>query len=152
MRRALKPDAQPVDKIIIKTVPRFKDSELSGSEWRITAIIEFYRKGKLVKTSAASTVEYAAYLLGSKFIELTDNGEGYFAGERDICDQEGCENVGTIALKKKFDWCNQGHKSTSPSEAYRLFCERHSHRGNGGLDDGDSNYDTVNPPSDVQGA
>lgn len=45
-RRALRPDAQACDEIRIYTVPRYKTSGLSGDEWRISAVTEFYRKGR----------------------------------------------------------------------------------------------------------
>lgn len=145
MRRDLKPDAQGIDKIVIETVPRWKDSELSGSEWRISASIKFYRKGKLIKQNDAGNVNYAAQLVGARLLELLDNGEGFFAGEDDICDQEGCEEKGIIRLKKKFDYCQAGHKSDNPANSFRLFCERHSTRGDCGLDDSDRNYEKLGP-------
>lgn len=141
LNRAIKPDAQGIDKIIIKTVPRYKSSELSGEEWRISASIEFYRKGKLIETSGASNVSYAAQLVGARLIELLDNGKGFFAGEADTCDQEGCEEKGSVTLKKKFDYCHEGHKSEKPSNAYRLFCDRHSRRGDSSFDDSEQNYE-----------
>lgn len=142
-RRDLKPDAQGIDKIIIETIPRYKSSEMSGDEWRISSSTKFFRKGKLIKEIGASDVQNAAYLVGARLIELFDNAEGYFAGERNICDQEGCEEIATIRLNKKFNWCKQGHKSDIPSNAYRLFCVKHRHRGDCGLDDADENYEEV---------
>jgi hypothetical protein len=139
-RRDLKPDAQGIDKIIIETVPRWKDSEFSGSEWRISAVTKYYRKGKLIKETYTSNVNYAAYMVGARLIQLQDEGLGYFAGEGTICDQEGCESEAKYTMKKKFDFCRDGHKSDKPSNAYRLFCERHSRRGDCGFDDSDSNY------------
>ncbi len=46
VNRALKPDAQAFDEVRIRTVPRWKESGLSGDEWRISATVEFWRKGK----------------------------------------------------------------------------------------------------------
>lgn len=139
-RRDLKPDAQAFDKIIIETVPRWKDSEMSGSEWRISAKTSFYRKGNLIAEEYSSDVQHAAYLVGAKHIMLCDDAKGFFAGEGNICDQEGCENKATKVFQKKYDYCREGHKSENPSNAYRLFCEKHSQRGDCGLDDCDSNY------------
>lgn len=141
--RALKPDAQGIDKIIIETVPRWKDSYMSGSEWRISAVTKFYRKGELIHESYSGNVKYASILCGAELIRLQDDGKGYFAGEKNICDQEGCAEKATIVAKKKFDWCRDGHKSEKPSNQYRLFCDKHSTRGDCGLDDADSNYDKI---------
>ena len=140
-RRDLKPDAQGFDKIIIETVPRWKESELSGSEWRISAVARFFRKGKEVHSFGAGNIQYASQLLGARLIEALDSGLGFFAGEGDVCDQEGCEETATWMHLKKHDWCRDGHKSEDPSNAYRLFCDRHKTRGDCGLDDSDSNYE-----------
>jgi hypothetical protein len=139
-RRALKPDAQAFDEIRIKTIPRWKDSYLSGSEWRIHAETEFYRKDKLIKSTGASTIENACYLVGAKHMEACDSCEGYFAGENNICDQEGCCELATTKKTKKFDYCREGHKSENPSDSYRLFCDKHSNRGDSDFDDSESNY------------
>lgn len=40
----LRPDAQAFDEVRIVTVPRYKQSGLSGDEWRISAAIRLYRK------------------------------------------------------------------------------------------------------------
>jgi len=142
-RRDLRPDAQAFDRIVIETVPRWKDSELSGSEWRISASTKFYRKGKLVHEEGSSDVSFGAYLVGARLIQACDNALGYFGGIDDLCDQEGCSEKATIKAVKKFDWCREGHKSETPSNAYRLFCAKHSTRGDCGLDDNDSNYEKV---------
>lgn len=139
-RRDIKPDAQAFDEIRIKTIPRYKDSYMSGSEWRIHAETEFYRKGKLVKSVGCSNIQNACYLVGAKHMEACDNAEGFFAGERDICDQEGCCEVATLKHTKKFDYCRDGHRSENPANAYRLFCEKHKTRGGSGFDDADNNY------------
>lgn len=139
-RRDIKPDAQAFDKIVIETVPRWKESEMSGSEWRISAKTSFFRKGKLIAEERCRDVEVATYLVGAKHIMLCDEAKGFFAGEENICDQEGCENIATKVFQKKYDYSRDGNKSKEPSTAYRLFCERHSQRGDCGLDDSDSNY------------
>ena len=42
------PDRQAFDEIRIKTEPRYKQSGLSGDEWRISGKIEFMYKGEVV--------------------------------------------------------------------------------------------------------
>lgn len=140
LNRALRPDAQGFDKIIIETIPRYKQSEMSGDEWRISANVTFYRKGRALYTFSASNIEYAVRLLDSKLI---DNDKQFYAGEFDFCDQEGCSEIGTIKLRKKYDYCHKGHKSEKPSNFYRIFCEKHSVRGDCGLDDADRNYEKL---------
>jgi len=146
MRRDIKPDAQPFDEIRIKTVPRYKESGLSGDEWRISGEIEFYRKGKLIKSSGCRNVETGSVLVGARLLEAIDGGNAMYAGEGSICDQEGCCEQAVYKMIKKFDYDNMARKSERPSEAYRLFCEKHKTRGDCGLDDSDDNYtvETIN--------
>ena len=144
--RALKPDAQAFDEIRIVTVPRFKESEMSGSEWRISASIQFYRKGKLIIESGCSDVQHAAYLVGARHMEAVDNGNGYFAGEGDICDQEGCAEKATITykIKKEFSRDNPYEwNKTIENLTIRKFCDRHKHRGDQSCDDCDANYEQI---------
>lgn len=42
--KAYRPDAQAFDEVRITTVPRWKESELSGDEWRISAKMEFLNR------------------------------------------------------------------------------------------------------------
>jgi hypothetical protein len=114
---------------------------MSGDEWRISASIEFIRKGKVIKAFTASNIEYAVRLLDSKLINFGEGNGGYYGGEGSFCDQEGCSEIANVLAKKKFDWSRDGNKSESPSNAYRLFCNKHKRRGDCGLDDSDTNYD-----------
>lgn len=140
--RAIKPDSQAFDKIVIETVPRWKDSYMSGSEWRISAQVTFFRKGKAVHSFGAGNVQYAAYLVGARHIEACDDAKGFFAGEDNICDQEGCSEVATWTHKKKFNYeRTTGQKAAYQRPEFRLFCDKHAVRGDCGIDDADSNYD-----------
>lgn len=145
--RALKPDAQAFDEIRIITVPRYKDSELSGAEWRISAEMQFYRKGKLIFTDGCSNVENACYLLGAKHMIACDNAMGYFAGEGDICDQEGCSQKATVTyrVKKEFSRDNphEWNKEVTDELKIRKFCNRHKTRGDSSFDDSDVNYEEI---------
>jgi hypothetical protein len=144
--RALKPDAQAFDKVIIKTVPRYKTSGMSGDEWRISASIEFYRKGKLVHECGASNVQNACYLVGARHMEACDNAKGFFAGEGTICDQEGCESEATITLQLKKEFCRHGTEQyPGHKKPVRMFCDKHKTRGDCGLEDADSNYTVISP-------
>lgn len=148
MTRSLKPDAQGFDEIRITTVPRFKTSGLSGDEWRISAKIELMRKGKVVFERNCGDVRAAAMLLPGVILEAGDNGLAYYAVEDDICDQEGCSEKGTVKLKVLKWFCDrpgqhQGVAYEENNPHYRLFCSRHSHRGDAAFDDSDSNYEVV---------
>lgn len=147
-RRALKPDAQAFDEVRIITVPRYKTSGLSGDEWRISATIQFYRKGSMVHESGSfRDVETALAFLPSEFHRVIDNGKALFCGDGDLCDQEGCSDTATVVYRMKQQFCREGHAS-DPYEfdkrpLVRKFCERHSRRGDCGLDDADRNYELL---------
>lgn len=141
-RRAMKPDAQGFDEIRIITVPRFKESELSGGEWRISARTQFLRNGVVIhEIGAARDVAVAAHHLGYRLDEAFDNAQGYFAGEGSFCDQEGCCSTETRVFQLKKGYNRDGtERSLGSGGEYRRFCKQHSHRGDCGLEDADDNY------------
>lgn len=138
--RALRPDAQAFDEVRITTVPRWKDSEMSGSEWRISAKIEFLRKGIVKHENYFGDVQTACGFAYAEMMRAQDDGKAYFAGEAEFCDQESCKEIGTVRKYLKKSWCRSGHAEELHQPTYRLFCEKHSRRGDCGLDDADTNY------------
>lgn len=157
--RALRPDAQAFDEIRIVTVPRYKTSYMSGDEWRISAKIQFMRKGEILHEETYRNVDIAAQFLPYLIEKAkSDCMKTYYAGiyREDgvaLCDQEGCPEPATVVYKKKEDICNRC-ASRKESKSYRLgkekslgrvrmFCDRHSTRGDCGLDDADDNYEPV---------
>lgn len=145
--RALRPDAQAFDEVRITTVPRYKTSGLSGDEWRISAKIELFRKGRLVAHRYAGNVQAATAVLPGFFLESVDNGFGYFAGEGDFCDQEGCSDTATVTYRLKRiysrDNPSEWNREVLAGHELRRFCERHARRGDCGFDDADDNYERV---------
>lgn len=139
-----RPDAQGFDEVRIVTVPRYKESYLSGDEWRISASIQLWRKGKMIVERGCRDVEAAVMLLGGFWLESLDNALGYFAGDGITCDQEGCAEKATVRYLKHANYARgDGHKSELTRPTYRHFCERHKVRGDCGLDDADRNYELV---------
>lgn len=157
-RRAIKPDSQAFDEIRLVTVPRYKTSGMSGDEWRISVKFEFYRKGEKVHESGGiRNMETAVAFLPAEFYRAIDDGKAYFAGESDKCDQEGCAETATVTYRLKKEFCRHGHE-TDPYDfdkrpLLRKFCERHSTRGDCGLEDADRNYELIsgeaNQPSGI---
>lgn len=140
--RAIKPDAQGFDRVEIVTVPRYKESELSGDEWRISAAIIFYRKGKEVHRAGYRNIETACGHAFAEHSRAHDDGKAFFAGEGDVCDQEGCASRASWRheLKQKFDRSTGTPTRLSQGGEFRLFCDMHKTRGNCGFEDSDSNY------------
>jgi hypothetical protein len=140
---AIRPDAQAFDEIRIITVPRFKESELSGDEWRIHAEAQFYRKGRLIFTEGARSVESVCHFLSWWYARAIGDGKAYFAGDGVTCDQEGCHEPATVRYRRLASYCREGHKTDVSSVAlYRHFCEAHKERGDCALDDADANYES----------
>ncbi len=146
LHRALRPDAQAFDEVRITTVPRYKTSGMSGDEWRMSAKIQFMRKGRVVHESRASTVEHACGFVMSEFYKACDEGKAYFAGEEDFCDQEGCSELATVTyrVKKRFSRDNPFEWNEELKElTVRRFCAKHSRRGDCAFDDADANYELL---------
>lgn len=145
--RAIRPDAQAFDEIRITTVPRYKTSGLSGDEWRISARVQFFRKGIVVHESGgARDVETACRFLAYDHARACDDGNAYFAGIDDFCDQEGCAEQATVTyrLKEEFARKRPTEWHGPPRvETHRRFCRRHSRRGDCGFEDSDANYELV---------
>jgi len=142
--RALRPDAQAFDEVRIVTVPRWKSSGLSGDEWRISAKIEFYRKGKLIRdVDHFHDIETACGFAYSAYHAAIGNGDAYFGGEGDTCDQEGCPRNSSVTYRLKKKFCRDGHESEPMWPTIRKFCAEHARRGDCGLEDADRNYELV---------
>lgn len=137
---ALRPDAQAFDEVRITTVPRWKESELSGCEWRISAKIEYLRNGVVKHEAYAGDTKTACGLAYYHYVNAMDNAKGYFASADDFCDQEGCKEKATVVYQLKETYCNRGHKNEKFTPQHRQFCERHKHRGDQSFEDSDSNY------------
>lgn len=151
MYRALKINAQAFDEIRIITVPRFKESRSSGDEWRISARIEFYRKGNLIYgKGGAINIQRACIHLGYLYDKAVDDGHGMFAGEGVTCDQEGCSETDTDVYVLKEGWVEERwvenvtvERRLAPGGEYRRFCKKHRHRGNSHREDNDKNYEIM---------
>jgi hypothetical protein len=139
--RDLKPDAQAFDEVRITTVPRYKQSGLSGDEWRISAKVELLRKGRVIVEKGFRNIETACNLLSAVHALACDDGKGFFGGEGNFCDQEGCAERATVAYRKKANYCREGHRSEQHQTTIRRFCDRHKVRGDCGLDDADAHYE-----------
>lgn len=142
-----RPDAQGFDEVRIQTVPRYKTSGLSGNEWRISAQIQLLRKGRVMHEESFGDISAAIKFLPIVHARALDDGKGYFATEESFCDQEGCPEQATVFYRLKKRFCvgggNCGQEMKMYGEERRQFCERHSKRGDCGLEDADDNYEAV---------
>lgn len=140
--RALRPDAQGFDEVRITTVPRWKESGLSGDEWRISAKMQFLRKGEVCHEVQLRNVETACGFAFAEHAKALDEAKGYFGGIEGKCDQEGCCNPSVVTYRMKKQYSQDGTaKDTTFPNTLRCFCAQHMQRGDCGLEDSDANYE-----------
>jgi len=141
LHRALRPYAQPFDRIELQVVPRFKTSNLSGDEWRISVNVTCYRKGRIVHTIGPfRDMVTAAAFLPARLYEAMDDGKGHYVGLENFCDQEGCLNAATQAFQMRVRFGAAGVPEKIQLPVARAFCSRHTIRGDAGNEDCDENY------------
>lgn len=132
------------------TVPRWKDSELSGDEWRFSVRVEAYRKGILLATYGTHSIRGAGAMLPSKlfFWGGTAVPQGWdeesprsVAFWDAFCANPGCAEPATIEYRLIHHYCDEGHAhDASWRNEHIRFCERHKHRGDASFADADQNY------------
>jgi hypothetical protein len=154
-RRAKHPRSQRVDEIRIRTVPRYKMSELSGNEWRESATVQLMYKGNVVSEDGYGDVAHAVEGLP----QMLQNQDDYAPVEDLYCDQEGCADhaTRTYKLKKTFDEHGEEQDPYVEDDTplVRQFCDAHSTRGNQDFEDTDDNYeilkggDPISPAEDT---
>lgn len=143
--KATRPDNQRYDKVDIYTVPRWKESELSGDEYRISCNADLYYKGNLFKQMTFMDVETAIRYLDGALVYWRENGSDYpNIDDSYLCDQESCANIADVKYKRLDAWTSHGDKETLYDfNLYRVFCSKHKTRGDCALDDRDGNYEQV---------
>ena len=152
-------DDEYFDEIIIRTVPRWKTSGMSGDEWRTSASITVKRKGHTIHEGTCNKIRSAAALLPWLLLTLFERDDVTRVPEaldNTLCFQPGCDKPAVSVYRLKHDYCAQGHKTDPHWETRVAFCQTHLERGDCGLKDSDSNYEVVSGPgpdaADLTGA
>ena len=148
------PEDERFDEIHIQCVERWKESELSGDEWRFSYVATIKRKDEEIGHVGASTLDWL--LKGLQWRMMTAGEDDKFDHDawnrtKDKCDQPGCSNLATIFYKRLKRYTKQG-EALFPSlyydgKEYRQFCNRHKVRGDCALDDADHNYIQIKNPN-----
>jgi hypothetical protein len=143
-------DDEYFDEVVIRTVPRYKTSGLSGDEWRVSAVVELKRKGMVVYDRGFGTLAAATAFLPGIFISARENlpadvMEAQRA--RPVCMQPGCAEPATTVYRKRrrYDRDGRAYEPMTGGE-YLRFCQRHARRGDCGLEDADENYEVISGP------
>jgi len=133
-----------VDEIRVVTVPRYKTSNLSGDEWRVSARIEFRRKGHLLYAQDLSTIEAAVRHLPHELDKFLETQIDAMTRTEDLCAQPGCDQPYVSEYRLNQEWCSRcGEPKPAHSDQRIRFCQRHLRRGDCGLRDADSNYQVL---------
>lgn len=147
-------DDEIIDEITFRVVPRYKESYLSGDEWRVSTVVELKRKGETLVTSTYNSMKDAAahlpWLLRTWVETLDEEGSKRWSQriktDEGTCHQAGCSAPATVHYKLKKQYSREGYEKDLADyhcEVRRAFCDRHSRRGDCGLEDSDSNYERV---------
>ena len=140
-------DDEWFDNVTVDCEERWKESELSGDEWRFSYVVRFSRKGQVLIQRGYSRLDWALAAIPSLVTSYApvDNDRDKEFVDDGFCMQPGCKNKGNIEYRKKEDWCNRcGERhEIKYHEKRRRFCNYHKHRGDCGLDDSDANYEAV---------
>lgn len=147
-RRAKRPGAQYFDEVTITTVPRWKESELSGDMWRTSAKLRIKCKGRTIIDKDFPDVENATIKAGAILLKATERFLGEPVTKGDTCDQEGCSNPSTCTYKIAYTYDNDGtckdpyslYSLNSSLPLVRKFCDEHKDRGDCALEDANDNY------------
>ena len=131
------------DEVRMVTVPRFKESGISGNEWRTSVAIELMFKGHVIYRKIVGDMPTALLMVGNLFVcGMEPLSDEYLIVEEKKCDQPGCPEDASIRLKLK----REVHEDGTPKPdrivlMFRKFCSKHSIRGNGDIEDSDKNYE-----------
>ncbi len=139
-------DDEWFDEVRIVCVPRWKTSELSGDEWRVSYTVKFLRKGQVLKERTFGRLRYAlvyAPTMPDPYAPAGNDEDKKFQNESIHCAQPGCSEIATVEYKLNVEYCNRGEAHTPHSDLRIRFCAMHSKRGDCGLQDADRNYTDV---------
>lgn len=153
------PDDPWYDTCVVETVERWKESELSGDEYRFSYRVSFMRKGHVLLQRGFSDWKCAlAFIPSLSYNDMPagaddEHEHSVVIDERyTFCFQPGCPELATREFRiiKLYD--RRGSEAYMSADAdYRFrFCDKHAgHRGDCGLLDSDVNLVEVAFGSDA---
>ena len=146
-------DHEAFDEITFKVVPRWKESELSGDQWRTSVAVVLKSNGLEVAARAYRDMDTALALAPAFIVDVRESGRYeealrvMHARDEHTCDQPGCAKPWTVKLKLKRRTSARG-EWLDPSESayydhFRQFCGEHRERGDCSREDCDENYEAI---------
>lgn len=153
------PDDPWYDTCVVETIERWKESELSGDEYRFSYRVSFMRKGHvLLQRSYGSWKAALAFIPGLSYNDAPSGADEEYEhsvviDERyTFCFQPGCSEIATREfriVKLYDDRGSEVHMSKDTDYRFR-FCDKHGgSRGDCGLLDSDANLIEVAFGSDA---
>lgn len=150
-----------IDRIEIKAENRWKESEISGDEWRYGMRTNFYRKGKVITSwfenqswfpeLKPSFSDIAAELERQKEPNSFDQAE--FDRLEPLCDQFSCSEPGAMFRMIKHGKDSRGNYLPPDGQVHvKRFCPEHMDRGNCGRVDSNRNLARFDPPQQKRDA
>ena len=140
-------DFEQFDEITLKVVPRWKESYMSGDEWRTSVHVQFLFKGLVAYERAFSDMRSALLGVGLAWLEQSSPiPNSVLAREKDRCFQPGCSEKATARWTFRELFSPNGERLSDQKLAnscYCQFCDKHSHRGDCGLEDADRNLELI---------
>jgi hypothetical protein len=156
-------DDEIFDHVELTSIERWKESELSGDEWRFTYQAQFYSHGVLMTTKNGGSVKDCATSAAHWFNhprkeieepETTDKWKELRAKIEERCAQPRCPEYWVVlyhpikrytqrGISDGMHWDARTDKSGLNWLAVRGFCEKHRHRGDCDLEDNDDNYEVI---------
>lgn len=142
-------DSEFVDEVKISTVPSYKESHMSGDEWRTSAVVQFSWKGNVVFQTSFNNVQTAATFVPVLLLTIGEEGKSEHPKDSlEYCFQPGCSNKSVSEFELIKEYGREGKGWTPTFKKYRRFCEKHIVRGDSDLEDCDSNYIDVTAKED----
>src|SRR5687768_12487976 len=127
-------DDEIIDDVRIVIVTRWKDSDASGSEWRVSAITELRRKGTLLVQHPYHTmrdaVAHLPWLLRTWSETLEEEATEKWLSRIDqdkvTCHQPGCSEPSAVVYRLREEFSPGGDRldarDLGDSPQYRSFC------------------------------
>jgi hypothetical protein len=153
------PDDEWYDTCVVETIERWKESELSGDEYRFSYMVSFIRKGHiLLQRTYGSWKAALAFIPGLSYNDYPAGADSEHEHSVVIdkryafCFQPGCSELATREFRIIKLYTNRGEEAhMSEHYDYRFrFCDKHAgHRGDCGLLDSDANLVEVAFDSDA---
>lgn len=142
-------DDEWYDTCVVDIVERWKESELSGDEYRFSYRVSFMRKGHvLVQKTYGSWKAALAFVPGLSYNDYPAGADDEYKNSvvidkrYDFCFQPGCPELATREYRIIKLYTKRGDEAhMSQGSDYRFrFCDKHAgHRGDCGLLDSDTN-------------